>query len=431
MNVCVYTLGCRLNQAESEAIAESFRNNGYNLVKEREGVDFYIVNTCTVTSKAEQKARRMIRLFSQEAKAVLVTGCYAELNQEELEKLSNNIIVFSLDKKASLLKLADYLSSLPQEKDLKESLLSFSDNDTDPFSFKAASFTYHSRAYLKVQDGCDNNCLFCRVHIARGLALSLEIDEVIKRAKEIEDNGFNEIVLTGVNLTMYNHNKGGLASLLEKLLPALKETTRIRLSSLEPDHVDDKMIDLLADIRIHPYFHIPIQSASEKVLKRVNRNYPIEIVTNLIKRLREVKDNPFIAADIITGLPGEGEEEFLETVDFVKKNKLSAIHVFPFSPRPDTELFEAKDKVAERIRDERAKILRDISDEHTKEYLESQIGQIAEVLLEKRTSSYFTATSANYIKTKVLNPKPFMKRGDLILVRFEKLDGTTLVSSVL
>ena len=213
MNVCVYTLGCRLNQCESEAIADSFSQEGFTIVEEQVPADLYVVNTCTVTSKAEQKARRMIRKFALLA-PTLATGCYAQVNEDELRKLSDNVIVVPLEKKAHLLKLAKHLkASLVSGMDMRTGCLSFSDGKASVFDYAADSFSYHSRAYLKIQDGCDNSCAYCRVHIARGKAVSLESGQVIERALALQQSGFQEIMLTGVNLTMYDHQGEGLGGL--------------------------------------------------------------------------------------------------------------------------------------------------------------------------------------------------------------------------
>ena len=414
--VLVYTLGCRLNQTESEAIADSFVKEGFAVVGEEDIAELSIVNTCTVTSKAEQKARRMIRLLSQKSEAVLVTGCYAQMAEPELKALSDNIVVVPLEKKASLLRYPAILrSDLENNIPLIDSLRGFTAQEgSGVFDYQASTFSYHSRSYLKVQDGCDNECAYCRVHVARGKSLFLPKDEVIKRALELEKFGFHEIVLTGVNLTMYDHEGKGLGGLLEELLPRLSDETRIRLSSVEADNVDERFIEQAASFKMHPYFHIPVQSGSDKVLRRVDRKCLTDQVEFVINGLRRVKDDPFIACDIITGLPGEGDEEFEETVNFVKKNRLAHIHVFPFSPRPDTPLENARDKVAERLRDERAEVLRVLSEKLHEEYIERQIGKRGEVLLESRKSGEWRGTTGNYLKVKIENTPAVANKGMLL-----------------
>ena len=418
MRVCVYTLGCRLNQCESEGIADAFIQDGFTIVKDKDIADIYIVNTCTVTSKAEQKARRMIRKFAKIG-ICIVTGCYAELNADDIQALDDNIIVVPLSKKAHLMKLPNHINAALQSgMNLESSIKTFVDEDASVFDYAAATFSYHNRAYLKVQDGCDNNCYYCRVHIARGKAVNLDSDIVVERALDLEKQGFSEIMLTGVNLTMYDHENDGLGGLIEKLLAALGPNIRIRLSSLEADHVDDRLLETLKDYRMQPHFHIPVQSASDVVLKRVNRKYDKAHLTYVINRIKEVKDDPFIAADIIAGLPGEGEREYQETLEYLKEYEFTQLHVFPYSPRPDTELFSATDKVPEYRRDERAKELRDLSSELYKTYLNRQLDKECEVILQNRKAGTFNGITGNYIDVTVKNAPPFATSGMLFKAKF-------------
>ncbi|MBR5668944.1 MAG: tRNA (N(6)-L-threonylcarbamoyladenosine(37)-C(2))-methylthiotransferase MtaB [Spirochaetales bacterium] len=419
MKVFIYTLGCRVNQCESEAIAESFAKAGHSVLNSHEDADLTIVNTCTVTSKAEQKARREIRLFAKIA-PVLVTGCYAQVNPKEIEDLADKVVVLPLLRKPELLGLASFVGE-HQDLDVLSQLREFAKERREGygglFDFAPSQFSYHSRSYLKIQDGCDNNCGFCRVHIARGPSYSLDSETVVQRALEIEKQGYHEIVLTGVNLTMYDHTNRGLGGLLEKLLAAVGPDMRFRLSSLEPDHIDDLLLEQLKDPRMQPYFHIPIQSAADKVIKRINRTYDSNHLEYVISRLREIKDDPFLACDIITGLPGEGDEEFEITRSFLERHGFALMHVFPFSPRPDTALFRAKDRVPENIRDERALVLRNLSAKLNKAYTERQVGKEAEIILEGRRTGRWHGLTGNYMKLDVTNVPENASVGDLFKVR--------------
>ena len=429
MKVFIYTLGCRVNQCESEAIAESFAKQGNEVLKTHEGSDLIIVNTCTVTSKAEQKARREIRLFSKTA-PVLVTGCYAQVNPSEIEGLADNVVVLPLLRKPELLGLASFLDG-NKELEVLSAVKEFSKERREGygalFDFAPSQFSYHSRSYLKIQDGCDNNCGFCRVHIARGPSSSLDADLVVKRALEIEAKGYHEIVLTGVNLTMYDHTGRGLGGLLEKLLAAVGPDMRFRLSSLEPDHIDDLLLEQLRDGRMQPYFHIPIQSAADKVIKRINRTYDSSHLEYVISKLREIKDDPFLACDIITGLPGEGEEEFEITRSFLERHGFALMHVFPFSPRPDTALYRAKDRVPENIRDDRALILRNLSAELNRAYVERQVGKEGEIILEGRRTGRWHGITGNYLKLDVLGVPDRADVGDLFRVKVLSETGAEVI----
>jgi threonylcarbamoyladenosine tRNA methylthiotransferase MtaB len=398
VKVYIYTLGCRLNQCESEAVADSFREAGWIVEKESQDAELIIVNTCAVTSKAEQKARRMIRLFSSSASCVIVSGCYAEEGKAALESLGSNVVVFSLKDKPTLLKIASYLSSRA-EVPLLERVRSFTLRDTDSFSYNPSSFSYHSRAYLKIQDGCDNSCGYCKTTIVRGPSRWLESDEVVKRVLKLEEEGLHEIMLTGVNLTNYDHNGEGLGGLMKNILSACGKDIRFRLSSMEPDGVDDLLLEQIADSRVFPHFHIPIQTASEHVLSIIGRRYSISHVEYIIKTLREIKDDPFIACDVIAGLPGETDEDAAITYRFMEDNDFSAMHVFPYSPREGTPLYGSRLFVEERIRDERAAALRLLSNRHERQYIERQKGKKCEIIAEKNGSG----TTGNYLKAALVS----------------------------
>ena len=431
MRVLLFTLGCKLNQCESEAIADAFSREGFEVVKPDCVADLCIVNTCTVTGKAEQKARRMIRKYANEPQhpVVLVTGCYAQMERQLLEELSPRVVVVSLDDKPSLLNLPNVLAHTTlADIDLYDAVRHYvdhipssgDDHVGSPFDYDAATFSFHSRAFLKIQDGCDNTCAYCRVAIARGKAMSLAMDEVLTRAKALERDGYGEIVLTGVNISAYRSGDADLKALLAALLDHLGSGMRIRLSSLEPDKLDEELVAVFADPRIQPHFHIPIQSASQKVLDRVDRHYPVDRLKDAVEHLRRVKSDPFIAADIITGLPGEDDAEFEKTVDFLKEMDVSQLHVFPFSPRPQTALFDAKDKVPEYVRDERATRLRRLSAVHHRRYMERQIGHTFEMILEELHDGMWTGLTENYLRIKVAGVPPTVRRGERILVRLER-----------
>ena len=430
MKVFIFTLGCRVNQCESEAVAESFAKRNHEILKSYNDADLTIVNTCTVTSKAEQKARREIRLFAKQS-PVLVTGCYAQVNPKEIEELSDNVVVLPLMRKPELLGLSAFLDE-HGDMDILTAIREFAKERREGygglFDFAPSQFSYHSRSYLKIQDGCDNNCGFCRVHIARGPSRSLDADEVVRRALEIEKKGYHEIVLTGVNLTMYDHTGRGLGGLLQKLLCSVGPDMRFRLSSLEPDHIDDLLLEQLKDSRMQPYFHIPIQSAADRVIKRINRTYDSSHLEYVISTLRQIKDDPFLACDIITGLPAEGDEEFEITRSFLERHGFALMHVFTFSPRPDTALYRANDRVPENIRDERAQILRDLSAKLNRTYTERQVGKVAEIILEGRRLGHWHGLTGNYLKLDVSNVPDGASVGDLFRVRIASTSQAEVIA---
>jgi len=428
MTVSVYTLGCKLNQCESEAIADAFAAEGFSVVAGDALADLYIVNTCTVTSKAEQKARRMIRKYATEGQrpTVVVTGCYAQMERSAIEALAERVVVVSLDRKSSLLGLPAFLGTrLVAGIDVLEAVRSYaaqheSGGERDAFAYDAATFSYHSRAFLKIQDGCDNTCAYCRVTLARGAAVSLAADEVVQRALALEAQGYPEIVLTGVNITAYNAAGIGLGALLQRLCVAMGPTMRLRLSSLEPDRLDDELLAAVADSRIQPHFHIPVQSASDVVLDRCNRHYTAAMLAEAIAHVRRVKNDPFIAADIITGLPGETDLEFEQTFDFIKQHDIAQLHVFPYSPRPGTAMFHAIDRVPESVRDARAQRLRNLSAVQTQRYVQRQIGTTCEVMLEEHSGGQWFGLTGNYLRVRCLGVPPAAVSGMRATVTLEE-----------
>ncbi|WP_321991961.1 tRNA (N(6)-L-threonylcarbamoyladenosine(37)-C(2))-methylthiotransferase MtaB [Marispirochaeta aestuarii] len=388
MRVAFYTLGCKLNQCESEALASSFGSQGFFLVSPSEPADLYVVNTCTVTSKSEQKARRMIRKYSREnpESLVIVTGCYAQMDPEVFQSLGSRVIVVSGDQKDRLLRLPVYLNesgcaAAAGMDEVRRALGMVGEGETDRFSFDAPSFSSHSRAYLKIQDGCDNRCSYCRVTLARGDSVSLALDEVLHRAVRLEEAGFDEIILTGINLSQYASGVQNLSGLVGELLSATRRT-RFRLSSLEPDYLIPENTDVFADPRVCPHFHIPVQSGDDGILRRMARRYDSVRVREAFDLLRGLKADPFIAADIIVGFPGETDAAFQSTRKLLEELRPAALHVFPFSARPGTAAAAFAEHVPERITGIRTAELRTISETLHAEYLQRWNGRSEEVLVE-------------------------------------------------
>lgn len=416
-SVRIETLGCRLNQVESEALAVRFAECGFDVFsKEAETsilpVKLCIVNTCTVTGKAEQKARRLIRLLlkEHEESVILVTGCYAELEADSIEKINKRIIAFSGKKKDELDGLPQFLKdSCLKNKDLKEDtvnlkknllifrnkiyskedrldksfLLKETERRKSMFKLSSPVFVFHSRASLKIQDGCNNACAYCRIRLARGTSVSLPAEEAVRRIIQIEKNGAAEVVLSGVNLSQYrDETYGGFANLLAMLLENTKKI-RLRISSMYPECVDDDILEIVANKRICPHFHLSIQSGSDKILKAMNRPYREADIRRAINNLRKAKDNPFIGCDIITGFPSETEEDFLQTFKMCEDLKIPGIHVFPFSARPGTKAFSMRPKVPERDAGRRASLLSELSGKNYQSYLASCNGKLFFGVIEK------------------------------------------------
>lgn len=454
--VKIETLGCRLNQTESEGLAFIFANEGFPIfLKEKnEGnVCLCIVNTCTVTSKAEQKARRLIRLLLKTYKnaCVLVTGCYAELEAKTIEAIDERVISFSGKRKDELSffplflkrKLKDIevfdvqkiktivLDFKKEREDLRNSfqgdllnLKNIKPTLTKLFTLSSPSFMFHSRATLKVQDGCNNACSFCRIRLARGKAVSLPINEAIKRIKVIEEKGANEVVITGVNLSQYESDGFNFANLLEALLDNTQHI-RIRISSLYPETITEEMLPIIKEKRICPYFHLSIQSGSDVILKKMNRRYRLEDIYVAMERIRKVKEKSFIGCDIITGFPSETEDDFSKTFSMCKDLKIVGIHAFPFSARPGTLSFDMKEKIPERIACERVNRLNQVAKTNYDEYLKLCQHNKVLAIVELASDNKLFVTTENYLHLPLITKKKH-SAGDEVEVCIEK-DEAVLV----
>ena len=437
MTVAVYTLGCKLNQCESEALASSFDSRGFFIGKASGEADIYIINTCTVTTKAEQKARRMIRKLSAEhpESVVLVTGCYAQLDSVDLI-LGDNVVVVPHDYKDDINRLPEHLqkADISPGPGFVEQIKSFfapvrtaacteartpgesssgsetvsGDSNPDRFWYESVDFNYHTRAFLKIQDGCDNSCAYCRVTIARGNSVSLDADSVIRQFSELQQKGYREIVLTGVNLTSYNSQGLDFSGILLKIVAEAEKAAgkgspfaRIRLTSLEPETIDERMARAVESDLVCPHFHIPVQSGSNRILSLMRRHNTRETIIEAVERLRSVKTDPFIAADVIAGFPGETDEDFLLTKSLLDDCDFSFLHVFPYSSRPGTAAALMKNQVPQRISGERTSVLRRLSSEKHDRYCRRWLGKEIDVLIEEKDEENWSGTSGNYLKSEV------------------------------
>jgi threonylcarbamoyladenosine tRNA methylthiotransferase MtaB len=433
VSVSVYTLGCKVNHLESEAIAHAFRVQGFRVLpwdraSEEPGADILVFNTCTVTSKAEQKARRVIRkaLRDHPHAVLMVTGCYAQVAPEALDALgkegdaldTNRLVVVSGDTKSLLLDLPGFLAKTMPEAVALVSLSQWLREKeasqtpaTERFRFMPGDFSLHSRASVKIQDGCDNHCSYCRVRLARGRSVSLEADQIRAALQALEAKGYGEAVLTGVNITQYRDTgiyRGALhlGALLRYLL-AGTERIRLRLSSLEPEGLTEDLLAVLGHPRIRPHFHLSLQSGSPKILEQMGRRYTPEDVEKGIRRLRAVKDDPFLGCDIITGFPGETEEAFEETYALCRRSDFAWIHAFPYSPRPGTAAYTYPGTVREEDAVLRVERLGTLGRAGRQAYSRRWQGRDVEAILEASKESnppFIPAVSDNYLKLLVPFP---------------------------
>lgn len=451
------TLGCKLNQIETESLAHAFTGAGFAADVARSGdaddapdrtaglgllkpvPELCIVNTCTVTGKAEQKARRLVRLLlrTYPAAIVLVTGCYAEVEGPAIAAMDSRIRVFPGSRKGELALLPGWLASrrlVHPEEPLGDALSAFcaagplpgTDGDaTSAFRLSTDDFLFHSRASIKIQDGCNNRCSYCRIRLARGKAVSLEPDEVVARIRRIEEAGWGEVVLTGVNLSQYRSADGNFAHLLARIL-AGTESIQIRISSLYPERVDEEILPFLANERVCPHFHLSVQSGSDRILAAMRRPYAASAVRRAAELLRSVQENPFLACDIITGFPGETAEDFAQTLELCESIGFAWIHAFPFSARPGTEAWDMKPRIPERIAGERVALLTALAERNHRAYADWWTGRIVPAIVERGGDGDAHVLTSNYLSARI-GPVP-APRGARIRVKLTGNGTAVLVN---
>ena len=432
-----YSFGCKLNQLEGEAIIDSFTNNGFDFLpwKNYSGSSLLIINTCTVTSMAEQKARRLIRkaLRDEPDAAIVITGCYAQLDSDNIRGMDERLFVIPQDKKDRLLDLGSFLKESRNPEELHNRIELFmvninkSESETNAlFRYRPEKFTLHTRGFIKIQDGCDNSCAYCRVPLARGGSKSKTKDDILQELRSLENRSIPEAVITGVNISQYNDRGIKLPELLDSLITGTKNIL-LRLSSIEPEALDDIFFSILRNDRILPHFHLSVQSGSSTVLKKMHRIYTGETIKNAVNKLRELKENPFIACDIIAGFPGESREDFEESYELCRELKFAWIHAFPFSPRPGTAAYNFPDKVKQSEITARVKKLGLLAKEGRLNYIKSWEGRVQGAVIEKAgkklQKNYLSALSFNYLKLLVSldeNDQKTYKEGSLIKCRIVK-----------
>ena len=442
--VRIETLGCRLNQIESESAAQLFIESGFNVLfsinEEDDNTRLVIINTCAVTQKAEQKARRIFRLALKNYKnaVLLITGCYAQLSKNQIEKMDERIAVLGGQIKSRIARLPDLLKNntyAPADfaalikKELCNIPAIKPGFPEDSFKFAASNLQAHSRASLKIQDGCNNNCAFCTIHIARGHSVSLDVRSALERVLALENQGYDEVVLTTINIAQYRglfiDEKGveqyfNFSALLKYLLDATKKIN-FRISSLYPEIVNDDFCKVIKDSRVRPHFHISVQSGSNKILQLMNRKYNRDDVIKACADLRQAKPGCFLACDIITGFPGESDEDFEETMDLCRQCDFSWVHTFPFSARPGTPAFDMKPKIPQSLSQERAHKLNDWAVSQKIKYIKSFIGKPLPAIIEKEqpsstnTNFIYNCMTENFVHCQITSPKPLQESKEYII----------------
>lgn len=423
-SVAFHTLGCKVNHYETEAIWQLFKENGYSRTEFEKQSDVYVINTCTVTNTGDKKSRQVIRrAIRQNPDAVIcVTGCYAQTSPAEIMAIPGVDIVVGTQERTKML---DYIEQYKTERMPINAVGNIMKNRVYE-ELDVPSFTDRTRASLKIQEGCNNFCTFCIIPWARGLMRSRDPEEVVRQAQQLVDAGYLEIVLTGIHTGGYGEDLKdyNLAQLLRDIENNVKGLKRLRISSIEASQLSDEVIDVLRDSKIVVrHLHIPIQSGSDTVLKRMRRKYTMEFFANRLDRLREALPDLAITSDVIVGFPGETEEEFMETFNFIRDQKFSELHVFPYSKRTGTPAARMDNQVDEEVKNERVHRLITLNDQLAVEYASRFEGEVLEIIPEEAykldsASNMVEGYTDNYLKVVIPGSEDLI--GKLVRVKITK-----------
>ncbi len=408
--VAFYTLGCKLNFSETSTIARNFQSEGFERVGFAEKADIYVINTCSVTDNADKRFKTIVKnaLKLNDKAFLIAVGCYAQLKPEELAAIDGVDLVLGATEK---FKVTHYINDLTKNDIGKVHSCEISEAD---FYVGSYSIGDRTRAFLKVQDGCDYKCTYCTIPLARGISRSDTLENVLANATKISDKGIKEIVLTGVNIGDYGKGEFGNKKHehtffeLVQALDKIDGIHRLRISSIEPNLLKNETIDFVGNsTSFVPHFHIPLQSGSDTLLKKMKRRYLSATYTDRVSKIKEVMPNACIGVDVIVGFPGETDQAFLETYNYLNELDISYLHVFTYSERPNTEAVLFDYVVPKNIRNKRSKMLRGLSVKKRRAFYESQLDNNLTVLFESENKEgYIHGFTENYVKVKTLwNPE--------------------------
>ena len=403
--VAFYTLGCRVNTYETEAIAETFIKHGYEIVEFDEFADVYVVNTCTVTNIGDKKSRQMLRRAKRinPEGIVAAVGCYVQVAPDEVEKLEDVDIIIGTKDKGKIIELVEEFEGNRKKIKHVENVMSirhFEELEIDEYQDK-------TRAFLKIQDGCDRFCSYCLIPFARGPVRSRKPEKILKEVEKLASNGYKEIILSGIHVASYGKDLKDidLVDVIE-MIQKVEGIERIRTGSVDPTFFTEDKIKRLKNIeKFCPHFHLSLQSGCDETLKRMNRHYTTYEYKMVVENLREAFEDVSITTDIIVGFPGETDDEFQRTYEFLSQIKLAKMHVFKYSPRRGTKAAEMKEQVKESIKEERSHKLIELDKRLEEEFVNKFIGKTMDVLFEEFNEGYYWGYTKNYIRVGVENNK--------------------------
>jgi len=420
--VSFHTLGCRLNLSETGQIADQFIQKGYKIVPFGEQSDVTYLNTCTVTDGADSSCRNLIRKAhkkSPEGK-IIVAGCYAQMESEKLSQMQGIDLILGTNEKYKAL---DYL-----EQEEKEQV--YIDNTTEFWGAQTTTSDSHTRAFLKIQDGCNYICSFCIIPHARGRSRTISIEEAVKKTQSLVNDGFKEVVLTGVNIGEFESTSGQRLINLIKEISAVKGLERLRLSSVEPNTIDEELLITLKKSGIYQdHFHIPLQSGSPDILKSMRRKYTIDYYVKTIGLVKSYFPDASIGADIIAGYPGESELDFEQTYKVLKELPITHFHVFPYSKRQKTTASRMDNHIPNIVKKERVKTLISLGEDKLLEFTKQNVGKEHSVLFEREKEGHFEGYTSNYLKFKLRSDQDLANK--IVKVKATMVDGKFLTGELL
>lgn len=430
MKVCFFTLGCKVNQQETAAMMNIFSNNGWTVTDDNDISDVYIVNSCTVTLSGDKKSIQWIRRAKRKNPnaVVVLCGCMPQAFPEKAIAVEQADIIIGSKGKGEIFEL---VQQYIENRKRIVNIVPHGENDKFEEMTEDAD-TLHTRAFLKIQDGCNRSCAYCIIPKARGRVRSRSVESIVEQAKKLADAGHKEIVLTGVNISCYGQDIGiNVCDVIESVA-AIDNVHRIRFGSLELDLFTDEMLVRMSKVeKFCPHFHLSLQSGCDKTLKNMNRLYDTALYTNMMNRLRELFVKPVFTTDIIVGFPGETEEDFLQSVDYVQKCQFLKVHTFSFSPRKGTAAYEMDNQLPNDIKSQRNKTMTYKSDQTRLKVLQSFIGFEDTALLEQQLpDGNFTAYTSRYIPVIVNNSSNF-KCGDIVKVKLSEINGQRMTAEII
>ena len=411
--VAFITLGCKVNQYETNAMSQKLIEEGYKIVEHTQKADIYIINTCTVTNMSDRKSRQMIRRAKEiNPEAIIIAvGCYVQVAKKEIENIKEIDLALGNEEKVDIVKYCNEIIQKNKKEEIADVMQSRKFAE-----FGETSYTEKTRAVIKVQDGCDRFCSYCIIPYARGRVRSREPEHIIKEIKQIANEGIKELVITGIHIASYGKDfkkDYKLIDLLEEI-NKIDGIERIRLGSIEPLLITEEFVQRLVKLeKICEQFHLSLQSGCDETLKRMNRRYTTQQFEEIVKRLRKAYDNVNLTTDIIVGFPGETEEEFAKTYKFLEKIKFYKMHIFKYSPRKGTRAEQMTQQIEPQLKEERSKKLIELSDKNEKEYNSEYVGKRVEVLWEEQKNEIYKGHTKNYVLVE-MEAKPSENKENVI-----------------